>query len=85
MGREEAAVAVAIVSAKPSGNSGPRSAGISTGWWQNLARTIWGLRTGPGEGRGGSLATADQRMTASGSTCDLWGGALCHQMDGTRH
>jgi hypothetical protein len=52
MGREEAAVAVAIVSAKPSGNSGPRSAGISTGWWQNLARTIWGLRNGPGEGRG---------------------------------
>jgi len=47
MGRDEAAIAVAIVSAKPGE--------------LNLARTIWGLRTrkrwGGGEGalRGGSI------------------------------
>jgi replication initiation protein RepC len=63
MGREEAAIAVAIVSAKPSGHFRSSPGGYFHGMVAkakagelNLARTIWGLRTrdrraGAGEGR----------------------------------
>ncbi|HZZ66827.1 MAG TPA: plasmid replication protein RepC, partial [Phenylobacterium sp.] len=63
MGREEAAIAVAIVSAKPSGHFRSSPGGYFHGMVAkskagelNLARTIWGLRsrdrrTGGGEGR----------------------------------
>jgi replication initiation protein RepC len=63
MGREEAAIAVAIVSAKPLGHFRSSPGGYFHGMVAkakagelNLARTIWGLRTrerraGAGEGR----------------------------------
>jgi len=63
MGREEAAIAVAIVSAKPSGHFRSSPGGYFHGMVAkakagelNLARTIWGLRSrerraGGGEGR----------------------------------
>ena len=63
MGREEAAIAVAIVSAKPAGHFRSSPGGYFHGMVAkakagelNLARTIWGLRTrerraGAGEGR----------------------------------
>jgi replication initiation protein RepC len=63
MGREEAAIAVAIVSAKPAGHFQSSPGGYFHGMVAkakagelNLARTIWGLRTrdrraGGGEGR----------------------------------
>jgi replication initiation protein RepC len=61
MGREEAAIAVAIVSAKPAGHFRSSPGGYFHGMVAkakagelNLARTIWGLRARdrkPGEGR----------------------------------
>ena len=61
MGREEAAIAVAIVSAKPAGHFRSSPGGYFHGMVAkakagelNLARTIWGLRTRDrkaGEGR----------------------------------
>ncbi len=63
MGREEAAIAMAIVSAKPAGHFRSSPGGYFHGMVAkakagelNLARTIWGLRTrhrraGTGEGR----------------------------------
>jgi replication initiation protein RepC len=63
MGREEAAIAVAIVSAKPAGHFRASPGGYFHGMVMkakagelNLARTIWGLRA-----RARSSATAAMR------------------------
>jgi replication initiation protein RepC len=68
MGREPAAIALAVVSAKPEGHFTSSPAGYFHGMVAkakagelNLARTIWGLRTGgkaaAEKGRGGRPAT----------------------------
>jgi Replication protein C C-terminal region len=48
MGREEAAIAVAIVSAKPADHFRSSPGGISTGWWrrQRLESSTWRGRSG---------------------------------------
>jgi replication initiation protein RepC len=69
MGREEAAIAVAIVSAKPAGHFSSSPGGYFHGMVAkakagelNLARTIWGLRTRRRqEGEGRTLRTEAQR------------------------
>jgi replication initiation protein RepC len=67
MGREEAAIAVAIVSAKPAGHFRSSPGGYFHGMVAkaktgelNLARTIWGLRSRdrrPGKGRSSRRTT----------------------------
>ena len=71
MGREEAAIAVAIVSAKPAGHFRSSPGGYFHGMVAkakagelNLARTIWGLRARDRQGRGGALAAPDELMAA---------------------
>ena len=71
MGREQAAIAIAIVSAKPAAHFRTTPGGYFHGMVAkaksgelNLARTVWGLRQaaafkpqrGPGEGRGSSAS-----------------------------
>ena len=73
MGREEAAIAVAIVSAKPAGHFRSSPGGYFHGMVAkakagelNLARTIWGLRTRDqrvGEGHSGVATRAVRSCT----------------------
>ena len=80
MGREEAAIAVAIVSAKPAGHFRSSPGGYFHGMVAkakagelNLARTIWGLRARDRQGRGGALAAPGELMAAP----DLPRAGLC--------
>jgi len=64
MGREEAAIAVAIVSAKPSGHFRSSPGGYFHGMVAkakagelNLARTIWGLRSRDQRAGGGAIGS----------------------------
>jgi len=66
MGREEEAIAVAIVSAKPAGHFRSSPSGYFHGMVAkakagelNLARTIWGLRTRERRAGGGRGARPD--------------------------
>jgi replication initiation protein RepC len=74
MGREAAAIAVAIVSAKPAGHFRSSPGGYFHGMVAkakagelNLARTIWGLRNGDPAGRGGALTAQGELRVESGN------------------